>query len=107
MQTDQGGIYDHRRKERLDDTDDGCLLTDLFQLGQAELITHGEGDKSECDVGNDTKAGQLIMRNAETGYVKCTEQERTDQNTGNQVCGNSGKLNLLCQTGKLHIQAAE
>ena len=50
MQTDKCGIDQKGCENSLNYTDNGCLLSCLFQLAQTELVTDGKCDKAESNV---------------------------------------------------------
>ena len=101
MKTDKHTVNKQGGYNRLQNTDDGCLLTNLFKLGKSELVTDCERNEAKCKVAKDTEALNLLKRGkADTGDAKQTKAERTDNDTRNKVCGNGGKINKLRKTGK-------
>ena len=100
VETDEDRIYCETGEYRLEDTDHSCLLTDLFELGKAEFVTHRKGDEAEGDIGNDAEAMKLLGGDTDAGNVKRTKEKRTDENACYEVRGNCGKLNLFRKSGE-------
>ena len=100
MQRNERRIHDDRGKDRLENTDHGCLLTDLFELGKTEFVTHCKSDEAERNVGDDAEAVELLGGDADAGNVKRAEEERSDKNACYEVRSNSGELNLFRKSGE-------
>ena len=89
MNTEKGEVNEQGCNERLNDTDGKCLLTRLFQLLEAELVSDRECDKAEGNLGDKTEGGNsLTGGEAETVNTEGAEAVRAYQHARNKICGN-------------------
>ena len=101
MYADQRGVNQKGCDHRLKNTDNGCLLADLFELREAKLIADRKGDKAERHVGNDRKAMYVFAADeAKTLNANGTDQVRAKHNARNEIRGNGRQARQLCKTGE-------
>ena len=101
MKGNEDAVYQKGGDDCLQNTDDGCLLTDLFQLCETEFVTDFESDKAQCKVTDNGEVFYLMKRGeSQTVQSECTQQEGTNEDTCHQISGDGGKIQKLCQTGK-------
>lgn len=96
--TNDGGDY------RLQNTDDGCLLTGLLKLGKLEFASDRKGYKAERDVADDSEGVNVLkvwVSEAEVksaGKSDSAKAEATDENTCDEIAGDCRELQKLAYT---------
>ncbi len=88
MQSDQGRVDQQGSRDCLEDTDDRCLFTGLFQSGKTELTADREGDKTKGRCVDDADILHCLVRDKSQAFNACpsqsigTDQESRDQKSG-------------------------
>lgn len=86
-------------------TDNGCLLTGLFKLGESELATDRECDKSKRHLaykGERGNIGEVVRTESKAiaaGESDSAKAERADENTRDKVACNGRELEDLADAG--------
>ena len=95
--SDKACVHDNGCDESLRDTDNGSLLTDLFELIKAEFVTDGECDESEREIAKDLVlfGGVCLVVKAD---AELTEEVGADENARNEICGYRRESDLLRNT---------
>ena len=86
VQGDQGDIHKDCGGYSLQDTDDDRLPSGLFQCGKAELMSDGESDEAQGDVGDHGQGIHLICRiESDSGQAQAAQHAGPDEDAGDQV----------------------
>lgn len=98
---EEGDIDGYSSDESLENSDDDSLFTGFFQLREAELVTHSDGDETECDVTDDTVGGDVVGGNKSyAGDTEFSEAIRTDEDTCDEVSGDCGEVPDFSKSGE-------
>lgn len=102
MDSDKHGVHQDRGDNGLENSDDRCLLSRLFQLSETKFVTDGEGNKAECHVGKERKGFcvNIGLGKANALHAESAEHVRSDKNTCHEICRNGGKLHELRKSGE-------
>ena len=89
MQSDQGRVDQQGSRDCLEDTDDRCLFTGLFQSGKTELTADREGDKTKGRCVDDADILHCLVRDKSQAFnARSAQAIRTDQKSRDQKGGN-------------------
>ena len=106
VQADQDDVHQSGGQYGLQDADGDGGLAGCPELAQTELIADGECNEAQGSLGDDAQALHLVQGvEAQTGDADRAHNEGTHQQTGHQICGDGGQVQLLGQTG--HHQSAD
>ena len=100
MGCNQGGIHQQRGEHRLDNTHGNGLPAHMPELLQPELISDGKGNKAQSHLGDDVQIGHFLRRvEANIQNVQCADTVGAQKQSGHQIGGHGGKIQLFGQTG--------
>ena len=106
VKQDQRDVHEDRRNDCLEDRNHNRLAADVLEFRKTELVAHRHRDKAESRFGNDRVGRNVLMRDkTKSGNTELSETVRTDQNPGNQICGDGGEIPDFRQSG--HHQAGK